>query len=98
MDPILHIAVLYVNGQQLPPLDPAAPKADISAYLCDGVNDVDIVVSSPLVNTLIPAADQLRSAGADLSVVKAALGTDLIVARENGLIGEVVAKSYSGRE
>ena len=98
MDPILHIAVLYVNGERLPPLDPTAPKADVSAYLRDGVNAVDIVVSSPLGNALIPVADKLRSAGADLSVVNAALGMDLIKERENGLIGNVVVTAYTGRD
>lgn len=92
MDPFGHIAVLCTNGQRKSSLDPAAPRADISAYLRKGINDVDIVVSTPLGNALVSVAGKLRGAGPDLSLVKSALGVDLIVVRENGLVGKDVVR------
>lgn len=89
MSPILHTAVLSINGHTAPPLDVTAPRSDISAYLVEGKNIIDIIVSTPLGNALIPVANKLRSAGADLSLVQASLGINPIQPREYGLVGEV---------
>lgn len=87
MSPILHTAVLYVNGQKARPLDVTAPRADITQYLRPGLNDVDIIVSTPLGNALIPVQNQLRSAGA-------APFTSISGPKEYGLVGEVVLTTH----
>ncbi|KAI5362475.1 putative Galactose-binding-like domain superfamily [Septoria linicola] len=94
MSPILRTAVLRVNGHTAPPLDVTAPRSDISAYLVEGENIIDIIVSTPLGNALIPVADKLRPAGADLSLVQASLGINPIQPREYGLVGEVTIHPY----
>ncbi|PIA92107.1 hypothetical protein CB0940_09204 [Cercospora beticola] len=45
---ILHTARVWINDNQLPPLDPTAPSCDISEYLRVGSNEVRVVVSTTL--------------------------------------------------
>ena len=94
LSPILHTAVLSINGHRTPPLDVTAPRADISAYLVEGINSVEIVVSTLLGNALLPRAEEIRSAGAGLAFVQAALGINVIEIQEYGLVGEVVIQPY----
>lgn len=94
LSPILHTAVLSVNGHRTPPLDVTAPRADISAYLVEGVNSVEIVVSTLLGNALLPRAEEIRSAGAGLAFTQAALGINFVEVQEYGLVGEVVLQPY----
>ena len=94
---ILHTAVLYVNGQKAPPLDVSAATADITIYLRAGVNTVEIVVSTPLGNALIPVSDQLRTAGVPFpgAIEAGFLGlSSFIREADYGLIGEVVLRPY----
>ncbi|KAF2169395.1 hypothetical protein M409DRAFT_20615 [Zasmidium cellare ATCC 36951] len=97
MSPIIHTAVLYVNGRETPPLDVTAPEVDISGYLQKGVNTIDIVVSTPLGNAMIPVIDKLKTMGASavsLPEDMASLfgGAALIQPKEYGLVGDVVLK------
>lgn len=96
LSPIIHTAVLYINGKKTPPLDVTAPQADISEFLETGWNEVDVVVSTPLGNALIPIGEHLRTAGApfDTSTASNLGGTTLIVERDYGLVGEVKVQGY----
>lgn len=60
-----HSLRVYINGQQLPPLDLTWARADISAYLNPSgeANTVQAVVATPLYNALYPIWGQLRSGG-----------------------------------
>ena len=60
---IVHTAKVWVNGHQLPPLDPTAAWADTGDYLMDGENNVEVVVSTTLGNALIPIHENIRSSG-----------------------------------
>ena len=60
---LFNTARVWINGQQLPPLDPTAARADIGAYLQEGENDVLIVVTTTLGNALVPFTDEIRSSG-----------------------------------
>ena len=92
MSPILHTAVLYANGCKTRPLDVTAPSADISRYLKDGVNTVEIVVSTPLGNALIPIRNRLRTAGISPEML---MGLNPFgEPREYGVVGEVVLNVY----
>ncbi|KAI5370266.1 Putative Galactose-binding-like domain superfamily [Septoria linicola] len=60
---IMNTARAWVNGHQLPPLDPTDAKADIADCLVEGANVVEIVVSTTLGNALIPVHEQAKSSG-----------------------------------
>ena len=55
---IVNTARVWVNGQQLPPLDPTDAWADIGDYLEKGENHVEVVVTTTLGNALIPIYDE----------------------------------------
>lgn len=90
--PIAHTARLYVNGYQLPPLDLTAPRADLTAYLKEGSNEVTVVVPTTMWN-------YVRSIARDVETVDVSLltkiGSDLPGLSENGLIGEVKLVPYA---
>ncbi|KAF7198549.1 hypothetical protein HII31_00288 [Pseudocercospora fuligena] len=98
MDPIIHTAVLYINGQRTVPLDVTWPRVDVTKHLRPGLNSVDIVVSTPLGNSLIPIQDQLRSMGAMASNLVAEYvngpGSTLFSVRDYGLVGKVSLEIY----
>ena len=50
---IVNTARMWINGQQLPPLDPTAAWADVGEWLRDGENTVEVVVTTTLSNALI---------------------------------------------
>lgn len=60
---IVHTARLSVNGQIVPPLDPTWARADIGSYLIDGVNQVDVVVSTPLGNAIRTVWSEVETSG-----------------------------------
>lgn len=60
---IVHTARAWVNGHQLPPLDPTDAVADIGDFLVNGTNTVEIVVSTTLGNVLRPIYQEIRSSG-----------------------------------
>ncbi|KXS99227.1 hypothetical protein AC578_6891 [Pseudocercospora eumusae] len=98
MDAIIHTAVLYVNGQRTVPLDITWPRVDVTKHLKQGLNSIDIVVSTPLGNSVIPVQDQLRSMGAVASNLVAEYvngpGSTLISVKDYGLVGEVSLMVY----
>jgi len=60
---IFHTARAWVNGHQLPPLDPTDAFADIGDCLVSGTNNVEIVVSTTLGNVLRPIYKEIVSSG-----------------------------------
>lgn len=60
---IIHTARVIINGKTLPPLDITWARADISKYLVNGSNTVEVVVSTPLGNALRAVWDSLISSG-----------------------------------
>ena len=51
---VVNTARMWINGQQIPPLDPTAAWADVGEWLRDGENTVEVVVTTTLSNALIP--------------------------------------------
>lgn len=92
---IIHTAVLYVNQKKAPPLDINMAKADITQYLVDGVNEIEIVVSTPYGNALYPHWDNLRSVGQ--GPPPTFFGQPTIVVRDYGLVHDVRILPYCGR-
>ena len=95
LGPVLHTAVAYINGRRLPPLDITAAQADISKYIHEGDNVLDVVVSTPLGNALVPLWDTVLSAG-NHARITFWNGSPTYGVREYGLVGEVVVRPYSG--
>jgi hypothetical protein len=60
---IIHTVRVRINGHTLPPLDLTWARADISRYLINGVNEVEVVVSTPLGNALRVIWDSIEIAG-----------------------------------
>ncbi|KAJ4413671.1 hypothetical protein N0V82_008400 [Gnomoniopsis sp. IMI 355080] len=60
---VVHTARLSINGQVVPPLDPTWAKADVGKFLIDGINEVDVVVSTPLGNALRSVWSDLETSG-----------------------------------
>ena len=55
---LFNTARAWVNGGQLPPLDPTAAWVDVGEYLHNGENTVEVVVTTTLGNALIPIYDE----------------------------------------
>lgn len=95
---LLHYARVSINGQQLPPLDPANAVATITPYLSQGENKVDAVVPTTMWNYLRTILPDLRSAGqvpllvtvGDLLGLNPSNFTD-----DNGLLGEILVTPYT---
>jgi hypothetical protein len=84
---IINTARVWINGNQLPPLDPTHAVADISEYVKDGENEVLVVVATTLGNAVKPHWGELRSSGT------LALGP-LPPAQAYGLVSDVLVKEY----
>jgi hypothetical protein len=90
---IVHFARVYVNGALVPPLDPVLARADIGAYLKKGINNVEVVVATTLINVVAPFWSQQRSSGgAPTYFGNGVLGPAPI--QDNGLIYPVVVQPY----
>lgn len=85
---ILHTSRVSINGQHIPALDPTNAIADIGSYLQDGINSVEIVISTPLGNALIPVEKQLSCL--------VVMDTTIMHTR-NGLVTDVGIKPYDMR-
>ncbi|KAH0342708.1 hypothetical protein KCU83_g9209, partial [Aureobasidium melanogenum] len=90
---IIHTARAYVNGIALPPLDVADATADLTPYLINGVNELEIVVATPYGNALSPIWNSLRSYGDAPNVLAGAAAPEL---REYGLVGDVSIVPFVG--
>lgn len=89
----MHFARVYVNGALVPPLDPVLARADIGAYLKKGINNVEIVVATTLINVISPFWSQQRtSGGAPTFFGTGVLGPAPI--QDYGLIYPVVVEPY----
>jgi hypothetical protein len=84
---IINTARVWVNGNQLPPLDPTHAVTDISEYVVTGENEVFVVVATTLGNAVRPHWSELRSSGT------LALGP-LPPAQAYGLVSDVVVEQY----
>lgn len=60
---IVYTARVSVNGHTLPALDVTWARVDISSYLRNGVNSVEVVVSTPLGNALRAIWSGVESSG-----------------------------------
>ncbi|KAK4555453.1 hypothetical protein LTR86_007205 [Recurvomyces mirabilis] len=85
---VIHTARVWVNGQQLPALDPTDAIADIGDQLIHGSNTIEIVVSTTLGNVLRPIYTSIRSSGTTW------LGPQPLE-QEYGLVQDVLVVPYT---
>ncbi|KAI5261087.1 hypothetical protein E4T47_09525 [Aureobasidium subglaciale] len=86
---IIHTARAYLNGILLPPLDVTDARADLTPYLRNGVNELEVVVATPYGNALGLVWDSLRSYGDKP-------GAPAPRVAEYGLVGEVSVTPFVG--
>lgn len=60
---IVHTVRLLFNGYTIPPLDISSPTADITKYLVNGTNKIEVVVSTTMANGMTSVWDDLRVCG-----------------------------------
>lgn len=84
---VSNTARAWVNGEQLPSLDPTHAVADISGFLREGENEILVVVATTLGNAVRPHWDRLRSSGT------LALGP-LPAVQAYGLVSDVLVRPY----
>ena len=60
---IVHTARVLINSHAIPPMDITRARADISQYLVEEYNSVEVVVSTPLGHALRAIWDSLISSG-----------------------------------
>jgi hypothetical protein len=92
LPPIKHAARLFVNGHKLPPLDLAAPRADIAPYLRVGRNQVTVVVPTTMWNYIRSILGDIKNS--DTSPLLSIVSPTLPPRSDNGLIGEVKLVPY----
>jgi len=93
---VVHTLRVKINGQQLPPLDFASAKADISEYLVEGVNTVQAVTATTMINGLVPILDQLMTSGGGPAFGSSTFGEGTAGKAESGLVGIVTLTPYLG--
>lgn len=60
---IVHTISVKLNDIQLPALDLSGAEQEVSAYLQNGTNSLEVVVTTPYGNGLIPLWSDLRTYG-----------------------------------
>ena len=92
--PIVHTVRVNINGQTVPPLDTTLATADISAYLKNGTNLVQVAVSTTLGNVLGTVWTSLRTVGqAPTGVFDSALSPPPIA--DYGLLYPAIITPYN---
>ncbi|KAI1843421.1 hypothetical protein JX265_013303 [Neoarthrinium moseri] len=61
--PVLNTLRAWVNGKQVPPIDPANPVVDISKFVVDGDNSIEVAVTTTLFNAVKANVDRIFSIG-----------------------------------
>jgi hypothetical protein len=92
LPPIKHAARLYINGHQLPPLDLAAPRADVAPYLRVGQNQVTVVAPTTMWNYIRTILGDIKNS--DTTPLLSIISPTLPPRSDNGLIGEVKLVPY----
>lgn len=87
---VSNTARVWVNGHQLPPLDPTHAEADVSKFLVNRENKVEVVVATTLGNAVRPLWSQMRSSGT------LAVSGPIPAAQAYGLVSDVLVKPYVG--
>lgn len=90
---VVHTLRAKINGHQLPTLDFTSAKADISQYLIEGHNLVEVVVATTMINGLVPILAVLKTSGSGPIVGAFSFENTQV---ESGMVGTVVVTPYVG--
>ncbi|KAJ5110316.1 hypothetical protein N7532_002961 [Penicillium argentinense] len=91
---IYHAARVYVNGQNVPPIDFAAPRVDLGPYLKTGFNQVMIVVPTTMWNYIASIASGIECVDIPAMAFMSAFGLPAPPITDNGLLGTVTLVPY----
>ncbi|GKZ86189.1 hypothetical protein AnigIFM56816_001241 [Aspergillus niger] len=90
---ILHAIQVTINGHRVPPLDYTDARADITAYLKTGRNEVLAVVPTTMWNYIRSILPNIRDQGRLPGLLTE--GLPIPEVSENGLIAEAIVIPYS---
>ncbi|KAF9629124.1 hypothetical protein BFW01_g10327 [Lasiodiplodia theobromae] len=95
---VLHAITVYVNSNQLPPIDSSAADVDIGPYLCPGQdNEVLVVTPTTMWNYLRSIFGRIENVGEPplLELLSQLQGGELPPSVEAGMVGEVEVVPYA---
>lgn len=98
---VLHAITVYVNSNQLPPIDSSAADVDIGPYLCPGEdNEVLVVTPTTMWNYLRSVFGRLENVGEPplLELLSQLQGGELPPRVEAGMVGVVEVVPYARYE
>jgi hypothetical protein len=84
--PVLNTLKAWINGRQIPPIDPANPTADITSFVVDETNEIRVEVTTTLFNAVKANVDRVFSIGYGPQTPTYYTDEDW---QESGLIGPV---------
>jgi hypothetical protein len=90
--PVLNTLKAWINGRQIPPVDPANPVADISSFVEDETNEIRIEVTTTLFNAVKANVDRVFSIGYGPQTPAYYIEEDW---QESGLIGPVEIRTLT---
>jgi len=90
---VLHTLRARLNGAPLPPIDLQRPVVDVSQFLRDGPNVLEVVVPTRLWNYLRSVFGELQDAGAPILLLEIT-GGEVPPPVDEGLVGEVRVVPY----
>ncbi|CAH0057191.1 unnamed protein product [Clonostachys solani] len=83
---VLNTLRVWINGQQLPAVDITDAELDVSNYVVQGENSIEVVVSSTLFNAVKARADSVKMFGTGPLDIELYTNTDW---QPHGLVGPV---------
>ncbi|ETS77966.1 hypothetical protein PFICI_10028 [Pestalotiopsis fici W106-1] len=89
--PVLNTLRAWINGNQISPVDPTNPTADISNFVVNGENTIQVKVTSTLFNAVRANVDRVFSIGYGPSTPAYYTEQDW---QEFGLIGPVELRTF----
>ncbi|UPK95992.1 hypothetical protein LCI18_006927 [Fusarium solani-melongenae] len=89
--PVDHAMLLRVNGEAMHPLDYARPTADISKFLVEGDNNVEVIVPTTMWNYIKTIAHDIEVSGSPHTpaALEEMMGIPMPSRVNNGLVGSV---------
>lgn len=63
LGPIINTAKAWLNGEQVPPIDPTNPVVEVTNLLVNGTNFMEVQVTTSLFNAVKANVDHVRSIG-----------------------------------
>ncbi|KAJ9668901.1 hypothetical protein H2201_001147 [Coniosporium apollinis] len=88
LGPVVHTMRVFINNQQLPPIDPSNPVVDVSSFVRpDSTNSITVEVTTTLFNRIKATANSTMVVGVPAAVAQPGYASS--PPQEYGLLGPV---------